>query len=189
MEFKLSFTQGEANLLVTPPYNTGYMKFQTKTGESGIFEKLNPIINKARNRKDGSFIPEIRENASLLYEGGFEESLYHYHWTNNKKTLRIRLPWGRLNFTDPSSYRVLDDPRVMNWYLLRDEYRTALTDGVLLTALLLHPNKQEVLSFMPRSKDMQSPYLWKKWEEPKYKERLKNSYPILKEFLASSYLD
>ncbi len=189
MEFKLSFKQGEANLLVIPPYNTGYMKFQSKTSETGIFEKLHPIINKARNRKDGSFIPEIRENASLLYEGSFEESLYHYHWTNNQKTLRIRLPWGRLNFTDPSTYRVLDDPRVMNWYLLRDEYRTALTDGVLLTALLLDPGKQEVMSFMPRSREMQIPYLWKKWEEPKYKERLKNSYPILQEFLGSSYLD
>jgi len=74
----------------------------------------------------------------------------------------------------------------MNWYLLRDEYRTALTDGVLLTALLLDPGKQEVMSFMPRSREMQIPYLWKKWEEPKSKKQL--SYPAgISRFLLSRF--
>jgi hypothetical protein len=189
MEFKVSIKNNMANLLVIPSYNAGFMKFQSKKSSLGIFEPMNPIINKERIRKDGSYIPEIRENASILHQGSFEESLYHYHWINEGKTLRIRLPWGRLNVTDPSSFRVLDDPRTMNWYLLRDEYQTARTDGFIITAILADQNSPVIYGIMPKPFSEIRPFSWKRWEEPLYRERLKNSYPILQQFLGSSYFD
>ncbi len=185
LEFKVSFRNEKAHLMVIPSYNTGNMKFQSTTSNIGVFETMEPLINKERIRKDGSIIPEIRENASLLLEGKFIESRYHYHWLNGGKTLRLRLPWGRLNVTDPSSHRVLDDPRTMYWYLLRDDYQTVLTHGFVITALLADQKSDLVHSFMPRNPDDHEPYLWKRWEEPVYQERLKKSYAIIKEFLGS----
>jgi len=185
MEFKASFKDQDALLQVIPSYNISKMNYQSKKSFIGVFEMINPIINKRRIRKDGSIIHEIRENGSLLYQGKFDESLHHYFWTDNHKQLRLRLPWGRLNVTDPSSHRVLDDPRSMLWHLHRDQYQTLLTDGFVISAIIVDQSNKELLGAMPNNIKEVNPYQWKGWEFPLYMEKVKKSYPILRDFLAS----
>ncbi|WP_088104515.1 hypothetical protein [Halalkalibacter urbisdiaboli] len=141
---------------------------------------MKQIINKAGMRKDGTTYEQYEENGSILHYGGFEGTNHHFYVDGNE--LHLRLPWGRLNVTDPSSHQVLDDPRAVESGE-RDLLQTTTTDGIRLSAVLVS-GQNEVLDLFPGGQQFTEPepYLWSKWEQPSYVERLKNSYPYIQEY-------
>jgi hypothetical protein len=185
MEFLLEIGDPEASLLlVHPGYNLAKNTFASYTSASGTFEQLNRLINNEQIRKDGSVISAIYENDSKLSYGTFSDNSYH-SWYKEENLIHIRIPWGSLNFTDPSSMTVLDDV-TLTTELSRDLLNTTKTDGILVSALIYnYVNKQEVDLFSTKE-----PYTWEGWDEPispeqLYSERLKKSYSIIKDYYGS----
>jgi len=180
MEFLITLSQLESHLEVIPEYNISNYKFASVKESTGAFERINPLINSENISKDGFFIEEIRENGSQLNEGEWEG--YPNHWYQEGNVIHLRIPWGRLSVTDPTTYQVLDDSRTFYTYPSRDTFETTTTDGFRITALLID-DKNKILDQLPdRFNTVPEAFIWDSWREPNYKKRLKISYSIIKDY-------
>jgi len=176
MEFLLDFSGPQsARMLVHPGYNASQNRFSSYASSQGLFEEIRPLINQARVDKNGNPIAALYENASQLNYGTFDSNSYN-HWYFADSTLYIRLPWGRLNFSDPSSLMVLNDSNPAE-EAGRDILGTQKTDGIIISALYYDFDNQQVIDLL--SSDL---YKWEQWELPAYSERLKESYFIIQEY-------
>lgn len=52
---------------------------------------------------------ELKDGSRLVY-GEFKDNTYNYWYVEGSK-IHIRIPWLRLNFSDPSTMRVINDDR------------------------------------------------------------------------------
>lgn len=82
-------------------------------------------------------------------------------------TIEIRIPWQLLNIMDPSSKMVMDDLYQNNGI------KATKCDGFYVGTALKKDNNIIYTSF--------NKYNWQEWDMPKYHERLKKSYYILKD--------
>jgi hypothetical protein len=185
LEFLLEIGDPEASvLLVHPGYNITQNTFASYTSASGSYEQLNRLINNEQIRRDGSIVNAIYEDGSKLTYGTFSDNSKNT-WYMEENTIYIRIPWGSLNFTDPSSRMVLDDA-AFTGELSRDVLHTVKSDGIMVSALIYnHIAGQEIELF-----SMKQPYTWTGWDEPLssapyYSERLKKSYEIIKDYYGS----
>jgi hypothetical protein len=98
-------------------------------------------------------------------------------------TLSLRIPWTRINVADPSSAQVLDDANTYYSDPLRDVIEVSTTEGIAVSLLLTDEQNRE-LDILPEqdSDDLLYARL-EGWNYPVYRERLKESYPILQEYL------
>ncbi len=184
IEFLLKIEDKEnAGIYAVPSYNIGNLQFASKKSNNGIFETINPIINKERITKNGHLINEIRQDGSKLNYGELFGS--HNNWNIEDNIIHIRLPWGKLNITDPSSALVLNDNGKFNDYPLRDEFKTVKTEGILLSGIITDFNKN-ITDIFPGNANIKKPpiYIWETWEIPEYQERLKKSYEIIKKYFS-----
>ncbi len=139
---------------------------------SGKFDPMTKLTNKERALGDGTPIPAHYEDASHLRYGPLTGSTNH--WTIKGNTLTVRIPWTRINVSDPSSSQVLDDEKLYYSDPLRDQLQTTTTDALVLTALIVDKDGQMVLDSTPPVE-----LILPTWNEPVYSQRLKESYPLL----------
>ncbi|MBI9096763.1 MAG: hypothetical protein JEY71_18045 [Sphaerochaeta sp.] len=113
--------------------------------------------------------------SSLLRYGNLLGSTNHWDRVDNSLTLRI--PWTRVNVSDPSSGTVLDDARTYYSDPLRDVLQTAQSEGVVVSALVVENQTNQLVDsvFAPT-------IAWEPWNQPTYKERLKSSYALLQHY-------
>ncbi|MCK5848789.1 MAG: hypothetical protein KAH01_06290 [Caldisericia bacterium] len=192
IEFLVKLTKDERDILVNPSYNIGRLKFSSKIDKTGKYEIIDQIINKSRITKAGRFIPEIRDNGSKLTYGNFVGNTNNY-FIENEKVLHLRIPWGRLNVTDPTSRTVLNDNKKYNYYPDRDVFDTQISSGFIITAVITNENGT-IIDVFPGSIhsskivewDELKPYAWKTWtwETPPYVQRKKKSYSIIQNYFA-----
>jgi hypothetical protein len=139
------------------------------------------LINKERITKEGVWFPSIYTDESSLRFGSLEHNT-NANWTINGTTIEIRIPWSKINFTDPSSMRVLDDSRKV-LAPLKDELNTTITDGILVSGVIF--DRESNLSSDQIGAKNDPPFRWKNWDVPTYEERTKDSYAIIREFLGT----
>ena len=182
LEFLLKLnSKDDAQLLVTPDYNISDFNFYSQPRYDGVFTEIRPLINREYTLIDGGKIPAIYEEASNLSYGTDTGSTNH--WRLEEEVIKIRLPWARLNVTDPFSKRVLKDPGSYHTYPGRDEFQTVETEGFVLYLVVIDKNSGDVIQTL--FQDPQNPYLWPDWNQPVYRERLKESYYILQDYFNS----
>jgi tetratricopeptide (TPR) repeat protein len=197
MEFMLDLTgEKTSRILVDTPYDLGSHRYnrpyRSVPNDDGVFIEIKVETNRRRVGRDGTVYPETVHDLSPLVSGTTDPNAPGYDdladWSANARAgmIEVRLPWGLLNVTDPSSRRVVDDPPAF-----RDEVGTRVTEGFRLYAAAVDPGDGRVLSTLPERDEAgrlaAAPgdlYVWKGWEEPTYHTRLKRSYFILKERLA-----
>ena len=173
--------KNKADLLVTPTYNTSKGSYYTSLSTSGIFEKMLRQISIESKTKLGKTISAKYEDESILVPGNFDDSINNFYFDDN--TLYIRIPWARLNFTDPSSLLVLDDNRnkgiVKN---TKDKLAVRMTEGIVASVIIKDKTTKKVDYHFPK-KVTDSGYrtfTWDPWNEPNYVSRNKKSYDIIK---------
>lgn len=88
----------------------------------------------------------------------------------NKDHIEIRIPWGLLNFMDPTSRKIHDD------YFETFKAKALDISNISVGLTLKWDNEEKIR--VPSAK-----YHLEEWIKPKYHERLKESYYILKETL------
>jgi len=177
LEFLLDIQSSEARLLVIPSYNIASARYATTLRRDGLFEEIRMLVNGKVTTKSGREIPEKRFDASLMRQGAFDES--GNLWYAEGNSIHVRIPWNRLNVTDPSSRNVLNDTRNIG-APGTDVLKTAITDGFVFDARVLNAkNGTEAGRLNPNTA---SPYIWQGWEEPPpYRERIKKSYTIVRD--------
>lgn len=168
--------ENNSKILVHPGYNIANGKHSSYASSKGIFEEMKLLINNERITKDGKKIEAIYQDGSKLNFGKFTDNLYN-HWYFDGSIIHVRIPWGKINVTDPSSLTVLEDS-VSTGELSKDMLKTAKTEGILVSVLLYDIDKHEKIDSLSTDK----PYVWKSWDIPIYKERLKRSYYIIQDY-------
>ncbi|MBK5246583.1 MAG: family 2 glycosyl transferase [Peptostreptococcaceae bacterium] len=111
------------------------------------------------------------ETGKLVY-GNKEGDFYQ---TGN--AIEIKIPWLLLNVSDPSTKSVLGNFNVtLNNFVAGSELPSVKTSGISLGLKLDGIQKNEDMKF--------EKITWDSWEEPKYIERLKDSYYYIKNALS-----
>jgi len=177
LEFLLDLQgPGNSKILVHPGYNISKGNYSSYPSTQGIFEEIRPLINSSRVTKSGQRIKVAYENGSLLNYGHFTESSIN-NWYVDGNRIHLRIPWGRLNFSDPSESRVLDDKRKLQ-NPQRDEIETIITDGILFSLLLIDVQTKLPVDVLCS----ETPFKWNSWTEVKYEERMKESFSIIQDY-------
>lgn len=180
LEFLVTLNgENDSFLLVHPGYNISRNKFSSYTSDLGLFEEISTLINGERFTKQGLHISAIYHNDSKLSYGPFINNSKN-NWYIEGKTVHLRIPWGRINVSDPSSLQVLDDNSGLQ-NPLRDQLQTRATDGIIVSSLIYDPQTFTELDRLEPS----APFLWTKWDVPGYQERLKESYYIIRDYFAT----
>ncbi|MEW5920727.1 MAG: hypothetical protein AB1796_07250 [Bacillota bacterium] len=210
----------EAYLLATSSYNRGELRFSSAGGAALAgdtnekWEAIRPLVNRERISRDGQVFPPVYSNQSVLPRGNFNpesqdyNSLAMLHINGGKNRVELRLPWALLNFTDPSTRQVMDDPREYSDAPLRDTLQTSTTPGIYFCALSYYLPEERgqyfvgedsispgewdglILDYLPRNVKGDGfaftlPfYSWDFWEEPVYRVRQKESFPIVSAFFS-----
>lgn len=182
MEFLIELSNKDSGkLLVQSGYNIYNGKYSSSSSNSGAFEEVQPIINKSRITKDGVSTPEFRADGSKLNYGLFEDNSYNSWYVEGNK-IHIRIPWLRLNFSDPSTMRVINDEGKID-NPVKDQLKTTISDGIVPSAILVNTSNNNVLDGINIAAEGSSaPYKWESWNEPNYTERLKGSYDIIRKY-------
>ena len=161
-----------------------YTKFGFSTSEglqqTAGFLAMEKLINKKRALGDGTPIEARYEDASLLRYGNLVGSTNH--WTMDGNHLEVRIPWTRINISDPSSAQVLDDERTFYSDPLRDVIATSATDALVLSVVAANKAGSTVLDATSSIS-----YTLPTWNQPVYQERLKTSYSLLAAYFSEEH--
>jgi hypothetical protein len=185
-------------MLVTPDYNRHASKLDPSTGDDfgqfarrpvitrdradGQFDSLFVITNRARFGRDGTFFPASGYDRGKLRHGTEARStLADWYLDERAGLLELRIPWDLLNVTDPSSRRLLFDPKSTRHF-----GTAAAEDFHVGVTIYQKVGKPEVVSALPaveggvwRAKAF-IPWRWAGWAEPRSHSRLKPVYDSLK---------
>lgn len=183
MEFVIQINgQEQAQLLAKSGYNVTKGGYASQDiSENGTYETMSTLINKERITKSGEVIPAIYTDESRLRYGSLEKNSYS-NWIIDGNRIQLRLPWNRINFTDPSNMRVLDDIRSIPTPQ-KDELATTITDGILVSGIVVDRETNWTTGKIGTANDQ--PFRWNNWDVPAYQEREKDSYAIIGEYFST----
>ena len=163
---------------------------RTSKRTNGVFERMDVITNRARIGRDGRLFPAIAYDRGALRYGTHDAStLSDWFYDADAGLLEVRLPWGLLNVSDPSSRTVLYERRA------RDGFGTAASDGFRIGVITYRAGRRpELIGALPpvdrklrwAARDFTT-WSWPGWREPAYHERLKPLYHSLRELWADAH--
>ncbi|WP_236685508.1 tetratricopeptide repeat protein [Geobacter pickeringii] len=189
--------EGKSRILVTRHYdkylNEGTKKVRPRPSILGEWVPMQNITNHRRISKDQKhYYPSRVFSMSGLRFGSLDRrasdfnSLADVHVSGSM--IELRIPWGLLNVTDPSSRHVL-------W--MEGEKKTRVTEGIGIVACSYKPSGVGLLATATgRSSNLTDAlpagfaasgarsYAWEEWNHPLYHTFLKKSFTMYREILA-----
>ena len=188
----------DADLRVTPDYNPyagtdaivdgdSYGRFAhrpvvTRPRDDGRFDTLFVLTNGTRFTRAGRLIPASGYNRGRLRYGRLgETTLTDWYFDSAAGLLEVRLAWGLLNVSDPSSATLLFEQAV------NTPVGTVHSDGFRVGVVSYRKGPDpELAGALPvpsggkwRASDFRT-WTWPTWTEPRYHQRLKPVYDSLK---------
>ncbi len=157
--------------------------FLASLRQDAPFQEMTVEPNRRRFGRDGHMYPPVRYSRSALEWGTLERGSADYNtlaeWHANPLTniIELRIPWGLLQVTDPSSLQVLAGIDRSG------TFSTKASKGFLLGVVSYRPRTQELADVLPRfrspgiiaEEDMKR-YQWAPWETVTATPYLKDSY-------------
>ena len=178
----------DPSLLVLPGLS-GYREnkgFKPVPSNDGSFTEL-ITIHRRRFSREGEVFPEKIYNASPLREGRLiDDSLSDFYYSKEGNYIEISIPWGLLNFSDPSQRQIV----------YSNEERKTI-EGVKFLALSYKPRSREdstaadlkdrmnITDMIPGNLSDIHFYSWDRWEMPQYTVHPKKSYYAMREIYKS----
>ncbi|HKQ60832.1 MAG TPA: hypothetical protein VJS92_06055, partial [Candidatus Polarisedimenticolaceae bacterium] len=187
LEFLLQLAGAQGSrLLVDRPYFAHYGRharpFRSEENDAGSFVEIVAVTNRERWGRDGTHYPARSYSRSVLRRG--TDDLADWIDAPSGERIELRLPWGLLNITDPSSRQVVHE---------RAPYETVVdtrtTAGLRFHVLALETRGGEtrVVATLPERAASGAGdfplFSWPTWEQPSYHLRRKQSYAVLQQEL------
>jgi hypothetical protein len=184
LEFALQLGHGQ--LLVDAPYDIGSHRnegpYASVANSEGRFIPMQVEIRMERVGRDGTIYPAQKAEMSTLQRGSTDPDLPRWHSLGDFEvdpatgTWEIRIPWGLLNVTDPSSRRVVHQTAVHG-----PPIDTVVTDGFVFDVVAVRAGESLPGDERPRADEKAPVYAWSTWETPKYRLRPKLVYESMKQ--------
>ena len=169
----LTARSGAGPTALDPFYHWGASLERASAG--GGWDSLFVATNRWRIARDGRTFPARGVNRGRLRYGRADaSSLADWYVDRDARLVELRLAWGLLNVTDPSSRRVLR--RIVH----PDRFETTVTAGFRFAVAALARGDGGVRAWLPAH----ATYAWPPWEEPVWHERLKPVYAALRDVWA-----
>ena len=167
----------EANLFVYPGYNRGGGRLYPGASSQGGYTRILTLVNGTVRTQEGRSFASLWEDGSILPVGPLGLASQEAD-----SSLLFRLPWSRLNFSDPSQSRILLDPiQDSRTVLEHDSLKTLVIDRISVWGHLRIPG-QPPHAYLP-GKDSTINILLKGWEDVQAELRPKLSHTVLAGFL------
>jgi len=125
------------------------------------------LTNRKSVSKENIIVQEINVNISRLGVGAFKNNQNQVYYNGN--VLHVRLPYGLLAISDPSSRQVLFDTRSF-LPTAEDQIGTRTTDTITFSL----PSENLTVHYKPAN-----------WEEPTYIERYKEGFETIANYFAT----
>ena len=192
-----------SRILVDQPYDIGTHRHQRPYGSvensDGRFLEITVETNRRRFGRDGAVFAPLQWSRSPLRHGSMDprdsdhSTLADWRVGVAANAIEMRIGWGLLNVTDPSSRRVLnDDPGRLK------KVGTVETEGFRFYVASVKPAgpaggatpiearlaDRLPPGDLPRASDLPI-YTWSKWDRPAYHLERKESWSVLKRALAA----
>jgi hypothetical protein len=145
--------------------------FRARIQDGGNLQEMIVETNRRRFARDGTMFPAQRYSRSVLRYAGTEadreDTLPEWYSDKKRRLIMVRIPWGKLYFTDPSSHRVFSG------FSAKPELQTAYSPGVDISVLELEGasaalNSGKITASLPalRNGGLEAParVTWKNWE-------------------------
>ena len=144
--------------------------------DAGAFDSLFVTTNRFRVGRTGKTFPALGvDRGRLRFGRQSESSLADWFVDRAAGLVEVRVPWGLLNVTDPSSRTVLTAIHEGGVIL------TGPTDGFRFVVAGLSRGDNHVVAWLPAG----ATYTWPTWEEPQWHERLKPAYAAMQHLWGS----
>ena len=155
--------------------------FKTVANDAGKWDSLVVVTNRRRISRDGKIFDAISYNRNrLLYAKQSETTLADWYANEATGVIEVRIPWGMLQVTDPSSRSVLfgitgvKDPA------------SVVTDGFRFVVESYDPSRpSEGGEMLPRDSARRvfanpSTWTWATWEAPQWHSEIKPVFGAMK---------
>lgn len=166
-EYILNWNGKEAELLVNPGYNWTKNRFASIQSPTELYERMVFKVNNEAIVKNAPKVPAKSIDLSQLRIGSFTQSDTHIEVMNRQ--MRIRLPYGLLGISDPSSRQVLFDTAPVP-QPLQDDLRT-ITSKTL--TMQWHYESEKPMAYE---------WQYASWDEPEYHTVFKASFGKLADY-------
>ena len=144
--------------------------------DAGAFDSMFVTTNRFRVSRTGRMFPALGvDRGRLRFGRQSESSLADWFVDPAAGLVQVRLPWGLLNVTDPSSRTVLTAVREGPVIF------TGPTDGFRFVVAGLSRSNNQVIAWLPAG----AKYSWPTWEEPQWHERRKPAYAAMQQLWGS----
>jgi len=137
--------------------------------------------------RDGTVFPQRVYDAGALRHGKLsDDSLADWYHDRVNDSIEIRIHWGMLNVSDPSTREVL-----------LSASRKVVTEGIRVMAFSYRPvsalesnaagpgGGTNVVDSLPESAGQMTRYSWDGWDSPAYTSHLKKAYGVMKDLFSS----
>jgi len=192
LEFAVLVQGGQATLLADERYDLFTHRFRrpfrSVKNDAGRFVVPRTESNRDRWSRDGSHFPSRRQEIGRLRRGTQDRSDPAFdsraEWQLGDGFLEMRIPWGLLAVSDPSSRRVVRDAPGRR----SGPVGTQVTGGFrLLLATGAAGARGDAVRTLPASRAgriaLPPLYTWPTWEQPTFHRHRKQSFDIVKAFL------
>ncbi|MDA3810851.1 MAG: hypothetical protein PF518_11065 [Spirochaetaceae bacterium] len=179
MEFMLSINLNdiknkmETGIYALKSYNIGLYNYSSAFDSEQEFLPIKQLVNRGFTDIEGNYFSEKYADPGILHFGDLNENYNNIHISNDQITIRI--PWGLLNVSDPSSGFVLDDPGEFSSYPERDQLKISKSESILIYGFI---EDEKGINLLNRKLT----YSWKNWDIPQYRERPKEAYSMLTKY-------
>jgi hypothetical protein len=129
--------------------------YRTRANADGAYSPLWVIVNRQKYTRTGTELPAM----------GYDRGILPVERSDS--TIEVRIPWGLLNFTDPSSKRVLQDGAT-----LRTEFGTIVVDDIRLVLAVSRDGQWQQTA---------GSYKLESWEEPGYRARKRPVFDVMRD--------
>jgi len=134
-----------ARVLSVESYNLTNMRFSSEPGESQPFLPITQLVNRAYQDEQSRLVAPQATELGLLHWGPLDEVYNSVSLVG--RTLTIRLPWGLLNVSDPSSGTVLNDDRQFFSLPERDGIHTIHSNSLAVSGILKWTGQERWVTF------------------------------------------
>ena len=148
----------------------------SKSHDGEIFDSLFVTTNRWRIGRDArTYAARGVNRGRLRYGRAAESTLSDWYVDPASGLVEVRIAWGLLNVTDPSSRRV------MVRYRGNGVFETARTDGFRFAVAVLDRSSGAVVARIAPERT----FTWPTWEVPAWHERLKPAYFAMRDVWGS----